>query len=58
MLAIIRAPMLLLYFIGINIVLFFIFLVRPFHRNNVAIAGKWYASMSWIFNVKVEVERS
>lgn len=56
MLAIIRAPMLLLYFIGINIVLFFIFLVRPFHRNNVAIAGKWYASMSWIFNVKVEVE--
>lgn len=56
MLAVIRAPMLLLYFIGINIVLFFIFLVRPFHRNNVAIAGKWYASMSWIFNVKVEVE--
>ena len=56
MLAIIRAPMLLLYFIGINIVLFFIFLVRPFHRNNVAIGGKWYASMSWIFNVKVEVD--
>lgn len=56
MLAVIRAPMLLLYFIGINIVLFFIFLVRPFHRNNVAIGGKWYASMSWIFNVKVEVD--
>ncbi len=56
MLAILRALILLIYFVGLNIVLIFIFLCRPFHRNNVAIAGKWYASMAWIFNVKVELE--
>lgn len=55
-LAIIRALVLLFYFIGLNILLVLIFLARPFHRNNVSIGGKWYASMSWIFNVKVELE--
>lgn len=58
MLAIIRIIMLFVYFIGINIVLFLIFLTRPFHRNNVYLAGQLYSTMVKIVGLKIELRVS
>lgn len=58
MLAIIRIIMLFVYFIGINIVLFLIFLTRPFHRNNVYLAGQFYSTMVKIVGLKIELRVS
>lgn len=58
MLAIIRFIALLLYFIGLNAVLFLIYLTRPFHRNNVYLAGQFYSSMSRILGLKIELRIS
>ena len=58
MLAIIRFIALLLYFIGLNAVLFLIFLTRPFHRNNVFLAGRFYSTMSRIVGLKVDLRVS
>ena len=55
-LALIRIPLLLVYFILMNTLLLLIFITRPFHHNSVALAGKWYASMSKIMGVTVIVE--
>jgi len=57
-LAIIRIIMLFVYFIGINIVLFLIFLTRPFHRNNVYLAGQFYSTMVKIVGLKIELRVS
>ncbi len=58
MLAIIRFITLLIYFIGLNAVLFLIFLTRPFHRNNVALAGGMYSTMARIVGLKIEMRVS
>ncbi|MBF7074946.1 1-acylglycerol-3-phosphate O-acyltransferase [Glaciecola sp. MH2013] len=58
MLAIIRFIALLAYFIGVNAVLFVIFLFRPFHRNNVNLCGKMYATMATIVGLKIELRVS
>jgi 1-acyl-sn-glycerol-3-phosphate acyltransferase len=50
--------MLFVYFIGINIVLFLIFLTRPFHRNNVYLAGQFYSTMVKIVGLKIELRVS
>lgn len=57
-LAVVRLFILLFYFIGINTVLFIIYLTRPFHRNNVYLAGIFYSSMSKILGVTVELRTS
>lgn len=58
MLAIIRIIMLFIYFIGINILLFLIYLTRPFHRNNVYLAGQFYSTMVHILGLKIELRVS
>ena len=58
MLAIIRFITLLVYFIGINFVLFLIYLTRPFHRNNVYLAGQFYSTMTRIVGLKIELRVS
>jgi len=55
-LALLRIITLLMYFIVINTLLILIFLARPFHRNNVAIGGLWYASMAKIMGLTVIVQ--
>ncbi|MFT5276784.1 MAG: 1-acyl-sn-glycerol-3-phosphate acyltransferase [Glaciecola sp.] len=57
-LAIIRFIILLIYFIGVNTVLFLIYLTRPFHRNNVYLAGQAYSIMAKIVGVKIELRVS
>ncbi|MCV2884434.1 1-acylglycerol-3-phosphate O-acyltransferase [Aestuariibacter sp. AA17] len=56
MLAILRIVILFFYFIGINIALIAMCLVRPFHRNNVYAAAMVYGSMSRIMGLKVKLE--
>lgn len=58
MLAIIRSIALLIYFIGINFILFLIYLTRPFHRNNVYLAGQFYSTMTRILGLKIELRVS
>jgi len=51
--AILRFFVLLIYFIVMNLVLILIYLVKPMHRDNVALAGKFYSSMAFIFGIKL-----
>ncbi|GAA0343758.1 1-acylglycerol-3-phosphate O-acyltransferase [Bowmanella denitrificans] len=55
MLALIRIPLALLYFVAVNIALLFICLVRPFHRDNVHYGARMYSGVSRIFGLKVIV---
>jgi len=57
-LAIIRIITLLVYFIGVNAVLFLIYLTRPFHRNNVYLAGQFYSTMTRILGLKIDLRVS
>ncbi len=56
MLAIVRFLTLLIYFILMNTLLLLVFILRPFHRNSVAMGGKWYGSMAKIMGLKVVVQ--
>lgn len=55
MLAVIRCVIIFFYFLMINVFLILACLVRPFHRNNVNLAGQVYSSMSRLIGVKVVV---
>ncbi|MEO9946858.1 MAG: 1-acylglycerol-3-phosphate O-acyltransferase [Paraglaciecola sp.] len=55
MLALIRIIALICYFILVNAALLLVCLVRPFHRDNVYVAGKLYSSISVILGLKLEV---
>lgn len=55
MLAIIRAPLLLVAFVLLNIVLLLICIFRPFHRNNVHAAGQLYCQMAKVMGMKLEL---
>ena len=57
MVALIRLPVIGLYFILINIILMAVCIVRPFHRNNVYVAGKLYSSISRLFGLKLVFRR-
>jgi 1-acyl-sn-glycerol-3-phosphate acyltransferase len=57
-LAIIRLITLFVYFIGINAVLFLIYLTRPFHRNNVYLAGQYYSTVTRILGLKIDLRVS
>lgn len=39
-----------------NTLLLLVFILRPFHRNSVAMGGKWYGSMAKIMGLKVVVQ--
>ena len=54
-LALIRIIVLFFHFLVVNAVLLIACLVRPFHRDNVYIAGKLYSSMSRTLGLKVEM---
>ncbi|MDM7859441.1 1-acylglycerol-3-phosphate O-acyltransferase [Alteromonas sp. ASW11-36] len=58
MLAVIRCVIIFFYFLMINFFLILVCLFRPFHRNNVHMAGQVYASMSRFIGVKIIVRCS
>lgn len=58
MLAVIRYIVIFFYFILINVFLILACIVRPFHRDNVNLAGKVYSTMSRLIGVKVIVRKS
>lgn len=53
MLALLRIPAIGIYFLLINLVILLFCLVRPFHRDNVYIAGKLYSSVSRLLGLKL-----
>lgn len=55
MLALIRIPIIFLYFLIINAILILLCLFRPFHRDNVYLAGKLYSSISVLLGLKLEL---
>ncbi|WP_338294783.1 1-acylglycerol-3-phosphate O-acyltransferase [Planctobacterium marinum] len=56
MLAILRIIAMFVSFLIINAILFVVCLLRPMHRNNVHICGKFYSSMSRILGLKIVVK--
>ena len=54
MLAVIRIPLVFFYFLLINALLILICLARPFHRDNVYLAGKLYSGMAKLVGLNVE----
>lgn len=55
MLALARIFVIFFYFLFINFVLIVVCLLRPFHRNNVHLAGKLYSSVSFFLGLKLEL---
>lgn len=55
MLAIIRIPLVFLYFLFINAVLILWCLIRPFHKDNVHVGGLLYSSMAKLLGLKIIV---
>ena len=58
MLAVIRCIVIFVYFIFINLFLILACLIRPFHRDNVNLAGRVYSTMSNLIGLKVVVRQS
>jgi 1-acyl-sn-glycerol-3-phosphate acyltransferase len=54
-LALARICVIFFYFLLINFVLIVVCLLRPFHRNNVYLAGKLYSSVSFFLGLKLEL---
>jgi 1-acyl-sn-glycerol-3-phosphate acyltransferase len=54
-LALLRIIFIFFYFLLINLVLILVCLVRPFHRNNVYLAGKLYSSVSFFLGLRLEL---
>lgn len=57
MLALIRIPVLLIAFLVINFLILLACIARPFHRNNVYLAGRLYSQMAKILGLKILVRR-
>ena len=55
MLAVIRAPLLLIHFLVINVLLLLLCAIRPFHRDNVYLCSRLYKTMSWYMGMKLIV---
>lgn len=53
MLAILRIIAIFFYFLVINLLLILICILRPFHRDNVHVAGKLYSSTAVLFGLKI-----
>ena len=57
MIALFRIPTLLIAFLVLNLVLLIVCILRPFHKDNVYIAGKLYSLMAYIVGLKVIVRK-
>ncbi|APE06867.1 1-acyl-sn-glycerol-3-phosphate acyltransferase [Alteromonas sp. MB-3u-76] len=57
MIALLRIPILFIAFLVINVILLFVFILRPFHKDNVQAAGALYSQMAKIVGLKVIVRR-
>jgi len=55
LLALLRIVAIFFYFLLINLLLILVCLLRPFHRNNVHVAGILYSSVSVLLGVKLEI---
>ncbi|MBL4630311.1 MAG: 1-acylglycerol-3-phosphate O-acyltransferase [Paraglaciecola sp.] len=55
MLAVLRIVAIFFYFILVNLLLVLICLARPFHRDNVHVAGILFSSVSTLFGLKIEI---
>ena len=55
MLALLRIVAIFFYFLLINLLLILVCLLRPFHRDNVHVAGVLYSSVSVLLGVKLEI---
>ncbi|MDU0354259.1 1-acylglycerol-3-phosphate O-acyltransferase [Paraglaciecola aquimarina] len=55
MLALLRIVVIFFFFIFINLILILVCFVRPFHRDNVYLAGKLYSSISFLLGLKIKV---
>ncbi len=53
MLAVLRVPVVFLYFLLINFCLLVVCIARPFHRDNVHVGGKLYGSMAKLLGLKI-----
>ncbi|MDF2178637.1 1-acylglycerol-3-phosphate O-acyltransferase [Aliiglaciecola sp. CAU 1673] len=53
MLALVRLPLILSYFILVNLALLVLCVVRPFHRDNVHYGARMYASTARLFGLKI-----
>ncbi|KXJ60303.1 MAG: acyl-phosphate glycerol 3-phosphate acyltransferase [Alteromonas sp. Nap_26] len=57
MIALFRVPALFIAFLLINIVLLVVCIARPFHKNNVHIAGQLYSLMAKIVGLKLIIQQ-
>jgi 1-acyl-sn-glycerol-3-phosphate acyltransferase len=54
-LALLRIVSIFFYFLFINLLLVLICVFRPFHRDNVYLAGKLYSSTCWLLGLKIDL---
>ena len=57
MIALIRVPALFIAFLLINIVLLVVGIARPFHKDNVYIAGQLYSLMAKVVGLKIVIKK-
>ncbi|NVK58286.1 MAG: 1-acylglycerol-3-phosphate O-acyltransferase [Alteromonadaceae bacterium] len=57
MLALIRIPLVLIAFLVINLLVLIACIIRPFHRDNVFIAGQLYSQLSKLLGLKVTIRK-
>ena len=57
MIALIRVPALFIAFLLINIVLLVVCIARPFHKDNVHIAGQLYSLMAKVVGLKIVIKK-
>ncbi|WP_346993015.1 1-acylglycerol-3-phosphate O-acyltransferase [Alteromonas gracilis] len=57
MIALIRVPALFIAFLLINIVLLVVCIARPFHKDNVHIAGQLYSLMAKVVGLKIVIRK-
>jgi 1-acyl-sn-glycerol-3-phosphate acyltransferase len=57
LIALFRVPALFIAFLLINIVLYVVCLLRPFHRDNVHIAGQMYSLMAKVVGLKIVIRK-
>lgn len=58
MLAILRFIVLIVAFLVINLIVLTVCIVRPFHRNNVSVAGRMYSMMAVVLGLKIVIRQS
>ncbi|HCY29799.1 MAG TPA: 1-acyl-sn-glycerol-3-phosphate acyltransferase, partial [Alteromonas macleodii] len=57
MIALFRIPALFIAFLLINIVLLIVCIARPFHKDNVHIAGSMYSFMAKVVGLKIIIKK-